>query len=40
MLNNPQKKVSLVAVVFLEIPVPKNMFKEMSKKSCFRGPLE
>ena len=30
----------LVADVCLEIPAPKNTVELMSKKPCFRGPLE
>ena len=26
--------------VFTEIPAPKNMVREMTKKPCFRGPLD
>ena len=32
--------MTLPADVFLEISPPKNMFREMSKKPCFRGALE
>ena len=32
--------MTLVANVFLEIPGLKNMLREMSKKPCFRGPLD
>ena len=31
--------MTLVAYVFLEIPAPKNIVREMSKKPCFRGTL-
>ena len=34
------KKMTLVADVFLEITVPKNMVRQMSKSPRFRGPLE
>ena len=34
------KKMTLVADVFLEITVPKNMVTQMSKKPCFREPLD
>ena len=34
------KKIALVTDVFLEIKVPKNMITQMSKKPCFRGPLD
>ena len=32
--------MTLVADVFLEITVPKNMVRQMTKKPCFRGPLD
>ena len=32
--------MTLIADVFWESPAPKNMARSMSKKSCFRGPLE
>ena len=32
--------MTLVADVSLEVPAPKIMVKYMSKKPCFRGPLE
>ena len=32
--------MTLIADVFLETPAPKNMVRWMSKKSCFRGPLD
>ena len=32
--------MTLVADVFLEILAPKNMVREISKKPCFRGPLD
>ena len=32
--------MTLIADVFRENPAPKNMVREMSKKPCFRGPLE
>ena len=35
-----RKKMTLVADVFLEITVSKNMVRQMSKKQCFRGLLE
>ena len=35
-----RKKITLVADVFLEITVPTNMVRQMSKKPCFRGLLE
>ena len=32
--------MTLVADVFPEVPGPKNMLREMSKKPCFRGHLD
>ena len=32
--------MTLVADVFPEVPPPKNMLRQMSKKPCFRGPLD
>ena len=32
--------MALIPDVFREIPAPKNMVREMSKKPCFRGPLD
>ena len=32
--------MTLLADVFLEITVPKNMVRQMTKKPCFRGPLD
>ena len=32
--------MTLVADAFSEIPAPKNMFRKMSKKLCFREPLD
>ena len=32
--------MTLITDIFVEIPVAKNMVKEMSKKSCFRGLLD
>ena len=34
------KNMTLRADVFLEIPAPKKMLREISKKPCFRGPLD
>ena len=34
------KKMTFVADEFLEITVPKNMVTQMSKKPCFREPLD
>ena len=34
------KKMTLVADVFLDITFPKNMVTQMSKKPCFREPLD
>ena len=33
------KKMTLTAVIFLEIPAPKNMVRLMSNKLCFTGPF-
>ena len=33
-------KMSLIAYVFPEIPAHKNIVRHMSKKLCFRGPVE
>ena len=38
--NIPQKRMTLIADVFREIPAPKNMVRWMSEKPCFRGPLD
>ena len=32
--------MTLIADVFREIPVPKYTVRKMSKKLCFRGPLD
>ena len=32
--------MALIADVFPEIPAAKNMVREMSKRSCFRGSLD
>ena len=32
--------MTLIFDVFPEIPAPKNMVRQMSKKSCFRRPLD
>ena len=32
-----QQKVTLIANFFLKLWTPKNVFKQMSKNSCFRG---
>ena len=32
--------VSLIPDVFPDILAPKNMVRQMSKKPCFRGPLD
>ena len=34
------KKLTVIAHVFPETPAPKNMVTKMSKKPCYRGPLE
>ena len=39
-LKHLPKNDAVIADVFWEIPVPKNMFRKMSKKPCFRGPLD
>ena len=39
-LKHLPKKMTLIADVFREIPAPKNMVRLISKKPCFRGPLE
>ena len=40
MLNISEKKMTLIADVFPEIPAPKNIVRQMPKKPCFRGPLD
>ena len=40
MINISQKRNALIDHVYPEIPAPKNMVRKMSKKPCFRGPLE
>ena len=32
--------MTLIADMFLEILAPKNMFRQMSKKLCFREPSD
>ena len=39
-LNILKKKMSLIAHVFLNLQTPKYVVREMSKKPCFRGPLD
>ena len=39
-LNILKKKMSLIADVFLNLQTPKYVVREMSKKPCFRGPLD
>ena len=34
------KNDALIADVFREIKVPKNMVRKMNEKPCFRGPLD
>ena len=34
------KKLTVIAHVFPETPAPKNMVTKMSKKPCYREPLE
>ena len=36
----PKKMIALIADIFTELPVPKNMIRPISKKSCFRRPFE
>ena len=35
-----QKKLTLIADAFPKLRTPKNVVKQMSKKACFRGPLD
>ena len=35
-----QKKMTLVAYVFPELPTTKNVLRQMSKSSCFREPVD
>ena len=35
-----QKKMTLIAYVFLKLPTPKNVLRQMSKSSCFREPVD
>ena len=35
-----EKKMNLIADVFLNLRTPKNVVRSISKKSRFRGPLE
>ena len=35
-----KKKMTLIVDVFLKLRTPKNLFREMSKKSRFRGAFE
>ena len=39
-LKHLPKKMTLIADVFREIPAPKSNFRLISKKPCFRRPLE
>ena len=32
--------MALIADIFAAIPAEKNIVREMSKKPCFRGPLD
>ena len=34
------KKMPLIADLFTEIPTPKYIVRKISKKPCFRGPLD
>ena len=38
-LENFQKKMTLIAYVFPKLPTTKNVLRQMSKSSRFRGPL-
>ena len=38
--ENFQKKMTLIADVFLKFWIPKNVVRVISKKSRFRGPFE
>ena len=35
-----QKKMTLIAYVFLKLPTPKNVLRQMSKSSCLREPVD
>ena len=39
-LNIFKKKMTVLADVFLNLRIPKNLIREMSKKSCFREPFD
>ena len=39
-LNIFKKKMTVFADVFLNLQTPKNLVREMSKKSCFRGSFD
>ena len=39
-LNTFQEEMTLIAAVFPQLPVPKNVVRSMSKKLCFRGPFQ
>ena len=39
-LNIFKKKMTVLADVFLNLRIPKNLVREMSKKSCFREPFD
>ena len=39
-LNIFKKKMTLMANVFLNLRIPKNVVRQMSKKSPFRGPCD
>ena len=38
-LNILKKKMTLIADVFAKFQIPKNVVRQMSKKSRFRGPF-
>ena len=35
-----QKKMTLIAYVFLKLPTTKEVLRLISKRSCLRGPLD
>ena len=39
-MNIFERKLTLIANVFLKLWTPKNVVRSMSKKSCFRGPFK
>ena len=38
--ENFQKKMTLISYVFPKLPTTKNVLRQMSKSSRFRGPLD